>query len=142
MARSWRSGYQAWCKAARGDGEMTDQLGNGALRGKRALVTGAGAGIGRAAALRLAGNGASVALVDWRADELHAAVAEVEGPGESALVFVVAVGEENDIAATFEAVEASWGGLDCVVVCAGISLYGAGEDRVDRLEVRRAAGRG
>jgi NAD(P)-dependent dehydrogenase (short-subunit alcohol dehydrogenase family) len=105
------------------------------LLGKRALVTGAGAGIGRATALRLAGDGASVALVDCRADVLGAAAEEVRALGADVLEFAVDVGEEMQVAAAFGDVQRSWGGLDCVVSCAGISLDHAGDDRIDRLEL-------
>ncbi|MDP9315301.1 MAG: SDR family NAD(P)-dependent oxidoreductase, partial [Chloroflexota bacterium] len=48
------------------------------LEGKVALITGAGSGIGKAAALRLAQAGAKVALLSRSADELEKVAGEIE----------------------------------------------------------------
>lgn len=53
----------------------------GRVSGKVAIVSGAGSGIGRASAIRLAEEGAQLALTDIDADELEATVAAVEAAG-------------------------------------------------------------
>ncbi len=106
---------------------------NGATR--RALVTGAGGGIGRAAAVRLAAEGASVALLDVREDELAATAAQVRDAGADALVLTVDVGDEEQMAGAVAAVTSEWGGLDAAVAAAGISMSITGDARVDNLEL-------
>jgi 3-oxoacyl-[acyl-carrier protein] reductase len=69
------------------------------LSGRGALVTGAGSGIGRASALRLAADGATVGCLDRNADGARAIAAEIEAAGGRALALVadvtdpIAVGE-------------------------------------------------
>jgi NAD(P)-dependent dehydrogenase (short-subunit alcohol dehydrogenase family) len=104
-------------------------------RPRRVMITGAGGGIGRAAASRLASDGASLALLDVRPDELHAAAEEARGLGAEVLQFVADVGDETEVAAAFAEVEATWGGLDSAVAAAGISMSVTGDARVDELEL-------
>jgi NAD(P)-dependent dehydrogenase (short-subunit alcohol dehydrogenase family) len=106
----------------------------GAAR-RRALVTGAGGGIGRAAAVRLAAQGASVALLDVRDDELAVTAAKVREAGANALELPTDVGDEPQVAAALADVTARWGGLDAAVAAAGISMSITGDARVDRLEL-------
>lgn len=90
------------------------------LSGKRALVTGANRGIGRAVALRLAAEGASVAL-NYRAgrEEAEAVVAEIEASGGSAAVLQGDVSVAAEAEALVGAAEAALGGLDILVNNAG-----------------------
>ena len=101
---------------------------------RRVLITGAGGGIGRAAAVRLASAGASLALLDVRADELQetARISEHHVPP---LQLLADVGDEADVARAFAQVESAWGGLDAVVAAAGISMSVTGDARVDQLEL-------
>jgi NAD(P)-dependent dehydrogenase (short-subunit alcohol dehydrogenase family) len=102
---------------------------------RRALITGAAAGIGRAAAVRLAAERTSVALVDVRQDELAAATAEARGYGVDVLELVADVADETAVASAFDQVRDAWGGLDAVVAAAGISMSTTGDARVDQLEL-------
>ena len=90
------------------------------LIGKRALVTGASRGIGRAVALRLAAEGASVAL-NYRAgrEEAEAVAAEIEASGGSAAVLQGDVSVAAEAEALVGAAEAALGGLDILVNNAG-----------------------
>jgi NAD(P)-dependent dehydrogenase (short-subunit alcohol dehydrogenase family) len=101
---------------------------------QRVLITGAASGIGRAASLRFAQDGASVALLDIRPDELHATSNEVRRLGAEAIEFVVDTAEEPGVSAAFSAVNDSLGGVDSVIAAAGISMTLTGDARVDQLE--------
>ncbi|MBW2234901.1 MAG: SDR family NAD(P)-dependent oxidoreductase [Deltaproteobacteria bacterium] len=89
------------------------------LRGRRALVTGASGGIGRALALRLAAEGARVVLVARRADALEALAAEVRAAGGEALALPCDVAEREAVAAAAAHVVEVWGGVDLLVNNAG-----------------------
>lgn len=89
-----------------------------------ALVTGAGSGIGRAAALRLARDGAAVALFDRDAEGVQRVVAEIEAAGGRSFAVVGDVTRAADIEAAVVAAVAELGGLDAVAACAGIAVSG------------------
>jgi NAD(P)-dependent dehydrogenase (short-subunit alcohol dehydrogenase family) len=93
---------------------MPDRL----LADQVALVTGAASGIGRATALRLAAEGARLALADRDLEGLRAAAAEI---GAGALAVPLDVTSESDWDAAMKTVEAQWGRLDIAVCAAGIS---------------------
>jgi NAD(P)-dependent dehydrogenase (short-subunit alcohol dehydrogenase family) len=94
------------------------------LDGRRALITGGGSGIGRAAVLRLAAEGASVAVLDKRAGLAESAAAEVEQAGGKALALECDVGVEAEVERATRAAAEAWGGLDSVFANAGTA--GAG----------------
>ncbi|MER7474631.1 bifunctional rhamnulose-1-phosphate aldolase/short-chain dehydrogenase, partial [Micromonospora sp. NPDC000018] len=91
------------------------------LAARVALVTGAGSGIGRAIAHRLAAEGACVALAD-RDGEAAARVAEEIGSTDGALAVPVDVTDEAAVRAAFDAVVLRFGGVDLVVNNAGLSI--------------------
>ncbi|HET6468334.1 MAG TPA: SDR family NAD(P)-dependent oxidoreductase, partial [Geminicoccaceae bacterium] len=88
------------------------------LAGRRALVTGAGNGIGRAIAHALARDGARVAATDLDAAAARAVAAELGGGATWARLDVT---DEAETAAVFAALARELGGLDTVVANAGIS---------------------
>ncbi|MCO7221273.1 SDR family NAD(P)-dependent oxidoreductase [Klenkia sp. PcliD-1-E] len=82
------------------------------LTGKRALVTGAGRGIGKAVALRLAQEGAQVALLARSRDQLEATAAQLAGPS---LVVPADTTDDAAVRAAVQAVVDAWGGVDVLV---------------------------
>ncbi|MCF3129679.1 bifunctional aldolase/short-chain dehydrogenase [Streptomyces olivochromogenes] len=86
-----------------------------------ALVTGAGSGIGKAIAHRLAAEGACVVVADVDA-ERAGQVADALGGPDRAVAVTVDVTDEARIAAAFEAAVLAFGGVDLVVNNAGISI--------------------
>jgi 3-oxoacyl-[acyl-carrier protein] reductase len=95
----------------------------GALAGKRALVTGAASGIGRAIALAFAAEGAQVAVVDRAsAAAIEAVVAEIARQGGRAYAVQADVADEGQVVEMVGAVLARLGGLDILVNNAGILI--------------------
>ncbi len=86
-----------------------------------ALVTGAGSGIGRAIALRLAAEGACVVVADLNADSAAAVAAEIGGP-DKAISIVADVSDADQIMAGLNAAALAFGGIDLVVNNAGLSI--------------------
>ncbi|MFC9459688.1 bifunctional aldolase/short-chain dehydrogenase [Streptomyces sp. NPDC056983] len=86
-----------------------------------ALVTGAGSGIGKAIAHRLAAEGACVVIADLNGDNA-AAVAEQLGGPDKAVAVTVDVTSEEQITEAFKAAALAFGGVDLVVNNAGISI--------------------
>ncbi|RBM17536.1 bifunctional aldolase/short-chain dehydrogenase [Streptomyces sp. PT12] len=86
-----------------------------------ALVTGAGSGIGRATARRLADEGACVVVADVNSEAAQTVAKELGGP-DRAVAVTVDVTSEEGIAAAFRAAALAFGGVDLVVNNAGISI--------------------
>ncbi|WP_116949374.1 bifunctional aldolase/short-chain dehydrogenase [Jiangella endophytica] len=86
-----------------------------------ALVTGAGSGIGKAIAERLAAEGACVVVADLDAGNAAAVAAEI-GSTDVAVPVGVDVTSEEQIAAAFEQAVLAFGGVDLVVNNAGLSI--------------------
>ena len=93
------------------------------LKGKIALVTGAGRGVGREIALNLAAEGAAVA-VNYRssAKDAETLVAEITGKGSKARAYAADVADFAAVKAMVEAVAKDFGGLDILINNAGLAL--------------------
>src|SRR5437764_6575850 len=88
-------------------------------------ITGASAGIGRATALRLARDGASIAICARRRDRLDAVGAEMEKAGGRAFPFVADVTQEIDMDVFVRRAVEEFGRLDVMMCNAGFGIYGA-----------------
>jgi short-subunit dehydrogenase len=94
------------------------------IRGKRAMVTGAAAGIGRAIALRLAQEGANLFLVDIDMEKLGAVADEIKACGVEVIVRCCDLSDAAQISATVAELRRSWPQLDLLINNAGIAYYG------------------
>jgi NAD(P)-dependent dehydrogenase (short-subunit alcohol dehydrogenase family) len=106
----------------------------GRLEGRRAIVTGAGNGIGRAAALKLAAAGACVGCLDANQVAAAETAAAIADAAETAVALAADVADEAQVERAVTKAEGTFGGLDTVVANAGILLAGQ-DDRADRLDV-------
>ena len=90
------------------------------IQDKVAIVTGGGSGIGRATALRLASEGASVIVADVDEDGGKETVSEIEASGGRAAFVRTDVTSPEDVQAMIAAAEETFGGLDILHNNAGI----------------------
>jgi NAD(P)-dependent dehydrogenase (short-subunit alcohol dehydrogenase family) len=95
----------------------------GLVQGKVALVTGGGNGIGRAAALALAREGASVAVADFEADAARETVGLINAAGGQAVSLSGDVTDEAAVEAMVRSAIALYGRLDCAFNNAGIAPH-------------------
>ena len=93
----------------------------GRLEGKRAIVTGAASGIGRATLLLFAREGARVLAVDRAREGLEAAAAEAGAAGGIAIALAADAGDEAAVERAVGRCLAEWGGLDVAFANAGVS---------------------
>lgn len=89
------------------------------LKGKTALVTGGGQGIGRAIALALAREGAQVAVLDVAGDRAEAVRGEIEALGVKGLALAADLRRRAEVERAVVEALAQWGQLDVVVNNAG-----------------------
>lgn len=94
------------------------------LTGRRAIVTGASSGIGRAVAVELADAGAKVAVAARSADKLDRLAAELRGRGREALPVAADVTNPEDRERLVRTVVSTWGGVDVLVNNAGVASWG------------------
>ncbi|MDV6262622.1 acetoin reductase [Rhodococcoides yunnanense] len=85
------------------------------------LVTGAGQGIGRAIALRLASDGHDIALADLNENKISDVADEVRRTGSKATTFVADVSDRDQVFAAVEHTHEALGGFDVIVNNAGIA---------------------
>ena len=98
------------------------------LSGKVALVTGASSGLGRQAAIALAGAGAKVAVTARRVDRLEALSAEIVASGGQAGPFALDVRDPASVEQVARDAAAALGPIDILVNNAGISVAKRPED--------------
>ena len=90
------------------------------LQGRIVVVTGGGAGIGRATAARFAREGCRVAVWDVQDEAARSVVGELESAGTEAAFHRVDVADSGAVDAAMAAVVERWGGVDVLVNNAGI----------------------
>jgi NAD(P)-dependent dehydrogenase (short-subunit alcohol dehydrogenase family) len=90
------------------------------LYGKIAVITGAGRGIGRAIALRLAGAGAKVAVADLLIENANLVTNEICAQGRQAIAIPVDVSQADLVNRMMTTVLAEFGGIDILINNAGI----------------------
>ncbi len=96
----------------------------GRVSGKVCVVTGAGSGIGRAVAIRLAEEGGAVLCADVNADGVADTVRQIRAAGGTAVDRVVDVADPAAVDAMIGAAVERWGGVDVLVNNAGVNIPG------------------
>jgi NAD(P)-dependent dehydrogenase (short-subunit alcohol dehydrogenase family) len=102
-----------------------------ALAGKTAIVTGSSRGIGRAIALKLAGEGASVVLTARDSTLLDSAIQEIGDADGNAVRIVADLRDHDSAAAVAQVATSAYGSIDILVNCAGATRRGEFEDLTD-----------
>ena len=105
-----------------------DVLAPDALAGQVALVTGGGTGIGRAAAIDLAANGAAVVVWGRRSVPLKETRAAIDAAGGECLAITADLREDNDVVRVVDDVLDVHGDVDILVNCAGGQFVSPAED--------------
>ena len=93
----------------------------GRLQGKRAIVTGAGSGIGRASAKLFAAEGAAVMVVDKTPPAIEETAGEIKAAGGKAIAVAADAGAEADVQGFIQKAAKELGGIDIIYANAGIS---------------------
>ncbi|HEY9873197.1 MAG TPA: SDR family NAD(P)-dependent oxidoreductase, partial [Candidatus Obscuribacterales bacterium] len=91
------------------------------LAGKVALITGGGSGIGKAAAVLLAKEGAKVAALGRTEDELKKTVSQIQDAGGDAMSVTADISQPDQMQQAVQQVVNQWGRLDIVFANAGIN---------------------
>jgi 3-oxoacyl-[acyl-carrier protein] reductase len=121
----WKIAACTFCSGAEG-GRMR-------LKDRVALITGGGTGMGRAAALLFAREGASVAINYSRSrDEAAEVVAQIRSAGGKAIAIQASVAKESEVIVMMQRVEAEFGRLDALINNAGWTQRVA-HDKLDEL---------
>lgn len=94
------------------------------LKGKQVLITGAGSGIGRAAAIAFARRGANIVASDIQLGPLEAVKQEIETFGVTCLIYVVDVSNETAMKEFAASVHEKVGAVDVLINNAGIAYFG------------------
>ncbi|MBM4338136.1 MAG: SDR family oxidoreductase [Deltaproteobacteria bacterium] len=108
-----------------GEGSSVSSGGKMRLRDKKAIVTGAGQGIGRSIALKMAQEGADIAVVEWNRDTGVQIQKEIEALGRRCLLLGVNVAERRQVDQMVAEVIGVFGRVDILVNNAGFDRPGS-----------------
>ncbi len=98
------------------------------FKGKKAVVTGSSSGIGRAAAVLLAKEGADIILAARNMTNLQAVKKEIETFGRKAVAIECDVSKDESVMAMKDKALKAFGNIDILLNCAGIGIRGSLED--------------
>jgi 3-oxoacyl-[acyl-carrier protein] reductase len=91
------------------------------LKDKNALITGAGQGIGKEIAIRMAEEGANIIIADINLETAEATAEEIKPLGTKCIAFRLDVSKEDEVVSLFETIKKEFGRLDILVNNAGIT---------------------
>ena len=94
------------------------------VKGKTALVTGGGRGLGKAVALALAAEGVNVAITGRNENNLKSVVAEIESKGVKSSYSVFDVTDKKQVFISLEKLQNDFGKFDILINNAGIAAFG------------------
>ncbi len=103
------------------------------LKGKTALVTGGGRGLGKAVALALASEGVNVAITGRNEETLKSVVAEIESKGVKSAYSVFDVTKKEEVFASLDKLQKDFGTFDILINNAGIAAFGGILEMEDEL---------
>ncbi len=98
------------------------------MKMKSALITGAGSGIGRACALRMAREGYGTVVADLNLEAAQKVAEQIQGEGGSAIAVRMNVGSEEEVEAGFDRMTETYGSCDLAMSNAGIQIVHPFED--------------
>lgn len=98
------------------------------LKGKKAIITGGGRGLGKAVALLLAQEGVNIGITGRNEEHLKNTVNELKNIGVTAVYTVFDVANQTAVQAGINELATALGGIDILVNNAGIGLFGKLED--------------
>jgi NAD(P)-dependent dehydrogenase (short-subunit alcohol dehydrogenase family) len=102
------------------------------LSGRKALVTGAGRGIGRVLALGLADAGCDVSILEINLESAQKTAEEIKKMGRKAIAFKADVTNKAEVDAAFQATAKQLGGLDICLNVAGVCIHKAAEEQTEK----------